>query len=146
MRKILRKDNRPSQGCRPHKHDWQYIRVPMKKPLIFLSALLALSITAIGGGGKEGTKTLGDSHYNPKPQYKAAFDYSSMYVPMSDGVKLAVDVFLPKKLEDGKKVPTVVYFVRYVRTFQLKAFWRGLKDPAFGSVSEEEVKFFNSHG
>jgi len=66
-------------------------------------------------------------------------------VPMGDGVKLAVDVFLPKKLEEGKKVPTVVYFVRYVRTFQLKAFWRGLKKIAFGSVSEEEVKFFRQH-
>jgi len=98
------------------------------------------------GGGKEGDKTLGETHYSPEPQYKANFDYSSQYVPMADGVKLAVDVFLPKKLEEGKKVPTVVYFVRYVRTFQLKAFWRGLKKIAFGSVSEEEVKFFNSHG
>lgn len=118
----------------------------MKNPLLFLTLFLSLSFAAFGGGGKEGNKTLGDSHYNPQPKYKAAFEYYSQYVPMSDGVKLAVDVFLPKNLEEGKKVPTVVYFVRYVRTFQLKAFWRGLKDPAFGSVAEDEVKFLNSHG
>ncbi len=113
--------------------------------LLFLFILFLFS-PAQAGGGKEGDKTLGTTHYSPEPQYKAAFDYYSQYVPMSDGVKLAVDVFLPKKLEEGKKVPTVVYFVRYVRTFQLKNFWRGLKDPAFGSVAEDEVKFFNSHG
>ncbi|MCF8275424.1 MAG: CocE/NonD family hydrolase [Flavobacteriales bacterium] len=106
----------------------------------------SLITSAQAGGGKEGTKTLGESHYSPEPQYKAAFDYRSQYVPMTDGVKLAVDIFLPKDLEEGTKVPTVVYFVRYVRTFQLKAFWRGIKDPAFGSVAEDEVKFFNSHG
>lgn len=118
----------------------------MKPPFILLTLLLSLSFSAIGGGGKDGDKTLGETHYSPEPEYKAAFDYYSQYVPMSDSVKLAVDVFLPKKLEEGKKVPTVVYFVRYVRTFQLKAFWRGIKDPAFGSVAEDEVKFLNSHG
>ena len=119
----------------------------MKNPIILFSiCLLSLSTTAQTGGSKEGGKSLGETFYNPETQYKAAFDYQSQYVPMADGVKLAVDVFLPKKMEEGKKVPTVVYFVRYVRTFQLKAFWRGIKDPAFGSVAEDEVKFFNSHG
>lgn len=118
----------------------------MRNPFILLPLLLSLGLTTAFAGGKDGEKTLGAVHYNAKPEYKAAFDYYSQYVPMSDGVKLAVDVFLPKKLEEGKKVPTVVYFVRYVRTFQLKGFWRGLKDPAFGSVAEDEVKFFNSHG
>lgn len=115
------------------------------RPFFFLVLFFLIS-SAQAGDGKDGDKTLGQTHYSPKPQYKAAFDYYSQYVPMSDGVKLAVDVFLPKKLEEGKKVPTIVYFVRYVRTFQLKNFWRGLKDPAFGSVAEDEVKFLNSHG
>lgn len=114
----------------------------------FLSLLLVLTFTlplTAGGGGGKGTTTLGEVKYAPEAQYKG-FSYYSKYVPMTDSVRLAVDVFLPKKLEEGKKVPTIVYFVRYVRTFQLKAFWRGLKDPAFGSVVEEEVKFFTSHG
>lgn len=118
----------------------------MKKTVSFLTILVSCSLIVSAGGGKEGTKTLGETHYSPEPKYKTAFEYYSEYVPMSDSVPLAVDVFLPKNLEEGKKVPTVVYFVRYVRTFQLKAFWRILKNPAFGSVAEDEVKFFNSHG
>ncbi|MCF8256703.1 MAG: CocE/NonD family hydrolase [Flavobacteriales bacterium] len=117
----------------------------MRTPLlaIILSALFILPVAA--GSGKGGNQTLGTVKYSPEPAYKG-FSYYSQYVPMTDSVRLAVDVFLPKKLEEGKKVPTIVYFVRYVRTFQLKAFWRGIKDPAFGSVAEEEVKFFTSHG
>ncbi len=112
-------------------------------PLLF-SLLLTTPLMAGGGGKGNTSKTLGKD-YSPTPSYKG-FSYNSSYVPMSDSVRLAVDVFLPKQLEEGKQVPTVVYFVRYVRTFQLKAFWRPLKNPAFGSVAEEEVKFLTSHG
>jgi len=117
----------------------------MRTPLISILLSFLFAMPLMAGGGKGGTQTLGSANYSPEPTYKG-FSYYSKYVPMSDSVRLAVDVFLPKKLEDGKKIPTIVYFVRYVRTFQLKAFWRGIKDPAFGSVAEEEVKFFTSHG
>ncbi len=117
----------------------------MRTPLISILLSLLFAMPLMAGGGKGGTQTLGTVKYSPEPSYKG-FSYYSKYVPMTDSVRLAVDVFLPKKLEDGKKIPTIVYFVRYVRTFQLKAFWRGIKDPAFGSVAEEEVKFFTSHG
>jgi uncharacterized protein len=112
-------------------------------PLLF-SLLVSTPLMAGGGGKGSNAKTLGKD-YSPAPSYKG-FSYNSSYVPMADSVRLAVDVFLPKQLEEGKQVPTVVYFVRYVRTFQLKAFWRPLKNPAFGSVAEEEVKFLTSHG
>lgn len=112
-------------------------------PLLF-ALVISTPLTAGGGGKGSNASTLG-ADYSPTPSYKG-FSYNSSYVPMSDSVRLAVDVFLPKQLEEGKQVPTVVYFVRYVRTFQLKAFWRPLKNPAFGSVAEEEVKFLTSHG
>lgn len=111
-----------------------------------LFVLLLAVVPARAGDPKSSPPALGKAAYNPTPHYPAKFDYHSQYVAMSDDVKLAVDVFLPKNLADEKKVPTVVYFVRYVRTFQLKAFWRGLKKIAFGSVSEQEVTFLNSHG
>lgn len=117
----------------------------MKNPFLVLSLVFAFS-TVLAQHRPDPIKTLGAISYDPAPQYKAAFDYYSKYVAMRDSVRLAVDVFLPKKLEAGKKIPTVVYFVRYVRSFRLKAFWRGLKNPVLASVSEEEVKFFNSHG
>ena len=36
------------------------------------------------------------------PEYKG-FDYTSLYLTMRDSVMLATDIFLPKKLEEGKK-------------------------------------------
>jgi uncharacterized protein len=43
----------------------------------------------------------------------------SIYVPASDGVKLAVDIFLPKNLKTGTKLPTLYSATRY---------WRARKD------------------
>jgi hypothetical protein len=40
---------------------------------------------------------------------------TSLYVPMSDGVRLALDVFLPKGLAGGSKLPTIVVSTRYWR-------------------------------
>jgi predicted acyl esterase len=37
------------------------------------------------------------------------FDYHSEYLTMCDGIQLAADVCLPKKLENDKKIPTVLY-------------------------------------
>jgi putative CocE/NonD family hydrolase len=43
----------------------------------------------------------------------------SIYVPAADGVKLALDIFLPKGLAPGAKVPTLFSATRY---------WRGQQD------------------
>jgi putative CocE/NonD family hydrolase len=39
----------------------------------------------------------------------------SQYLTMRDGVKIAVEVWLPPKLEQGDKVPTLIYATRYSR-------------------------------
>lgn len=57
----------------------------------------------------------------PKPyNYKANQEYkkiekTSLYLPMKDGVKLAVNVYLPKGLKEGEKIPTILYQTRYWR-------------------------------
>ena len=78
------------------------------------------------------------------PQYKG-FDYSSLYLTMRDSVKLAVDVFLPKKLKDTQ-VPTIIYLTRYVRSLRAKIPFKWLKHPVLAVVPEEEIKFFTKHG
>ncbi len=80
-----------------------------------------------------------------QPQYKG-YDYTSYYIPMRDSVLLAADVFLPNKLEAGKKIPTIVYLNRYVRSLKAKFPFNILKHPVLTVVSEEEIKFFTSHG
>lgn len=42
---------------------------------------------------------------------------SAVYVTMRDGVKIAVDVLLPKRALLGEKVPTIVLFTRYWRAY-----------------------------
>ncbi len=43
---------------------------------------------------------------------------TSMYMTMRDSVKIAVNVYLPKGLEEGEKIPVIVYQTRY---------WRGAR-------------------
>jgi uncharacterized protein len=59
------------------------------------------------------------------PFYERAMDYKGIremtfYVPMDDGIRLAVNVYLPKKLKKGEKLPTVLYQTRYWRAVGFK--------------------------
>lgn len=74
------------------------------------------------------------------------FKYYSYYVKMRDSIQLAVDVYLPKKLEKGKKVPTILYLTRYVRAVQAKWPFNLIKDPVLTTVSEKEIELFTSYG
>src|SRR5438128_11344499 len=48
------------------------------------------------------------------PQYKGA-TLRSFYLPMSDGVRIAIDIALPEGLTAGAKIPAVVQLTRYWR-------------------------------
>ena len=80
-----------------------------------------------------------------EPVYKG-FTYHSYYVPMRDSILLAVDVFLPKKLEAGKRIPAILYLDRYVRSVEAKSPFNLIKDPILTLVSDKEVGFFTSYG
>jgi len=54
--------------------------------------------------------------YTPTQTYKIGKRHS-VYITMSDSVKIAVDYYLPKGLSPQEKVPTVFYMTRY---------WRGV--------------------
>lgn len=74
------------------------------------------------------------------------FDYHSEYLEMRDGIKLAADIFLPKKLEKDKKIPTVLYLTRYVRSFETKFPFSLLSKTLFGQITKKEIEFFTSYG
>ncbi|MDP8256329.1 MAG: CocE/NonD family hydrolase [Candidatus Alcyoniella australis] len=44
---------------------------------------------------------------------------SSLYLTMRDGVRIAVDVYLPANLEPGEKLPTLLNQTRYLRHLEL---------------------------
>jgi len=57
--------------------------------------------------------------YKSEKQYKK-ISYSSFYLTMRDGNKIAVEVYLPKGLKEGEKIPAIMHQTRYWRSFQLR--------------------------
>ncbi|MHA1131495.1 MAG: CocE/NonD family hydrolase [Candidatus Helarchaeota archaeon] len=54
-----------------------------------------------------------------KPKYKG-YTTTALYIPMRDGVKIALDVHLPKKLAPDQQIPTVLIQTRYWRSYNFK--------------------------
>ena len=50
----------------------------------------------------------------------AKWTYSSVYVGMRDGTRIAVDVYLPKDLPPGERVPAILSQTRYCRSFEYR--------------------------
>ena len=46
--------------------------------------------------------------------------YSSRYLTMRDGVRIAVDLYLPAALRDGEKLPAILQQTRYFRSMELR--------------------------
>jgi putative CocE/NonD family hydrolase len=62
-----------------------------------------------------------------------SYEYSSRYLTMRDGVRIAVDLYLPRTMAPGVKLPTVLLQTRYFRAHRVawpaSAFWPGLLEP-----------------
>lgn len=115
--------------------------------LFSLLLLLALGSFAGGKGTKPAEKVSRPGVYQgySVPEYRN-YTYQSYYVPMQDSTLLAVDVFLPKGLEKGKKIPAIFYPTRYNRSIQAKFPINLFIDPILVIVDQKEVEFFTSHG
>jgi hypothetical protein len=69
---------------------------------------------------------------NQEPEFQEA-QTSSLYVPMRDGVRIAIDVLLPRELRSGQKLPVI---------FKISSFGRAAVD---GSIADED-RFWVKHG
>jgi uncharacterized protein len=56
-----------------------------------------------------------------RPRYKS-FHVQSLYLPMRDGVKIAVDVIRPESTAEEAKFPTILIMARFWRSFALRGF------------------------
>jgi putative CocE/NonD family hydrolase len=59
---------------------------------------------------------------------------SSRYLTMRDGIKIAVDLYLPKKLKAGERVPTILQQTRYYRAYVLHWPFSIFKDATNASI------------
>jgi len=87
----------------------------------------AIALTALLWWGCFDVLAQSDSLFSEvsAPFYERPMDYKdiremTLYVPMDDGERLAVNVYLPKKLKKGEKLPTVLYQTRYWRAVGFK--------------------------
>ena len=61
-----------------------------------------------------------DSTITAQPQPRYSWNRLSQYLTMRDGVKIAVDVYLPDDLEPGQQIPTILHQTRYWRAIQYR--------------------------
>jgi putative CocE/NonD family hydrolase len=66
--------------------------------------------------------------YDAGPQIYKETERRSIYLTMRDGVKIAVDVNLPKGLAEGDKIPAILWQTRYWRSMEFRKGLRWLAD------------------
>lgn len=66
-----------------------------------------------------------DSQHRRRSHTKVAF--SSRYLAMRDGVRIAVNVFVPERSSTAMQLPTIVHQTRYYRSMELRLLLRALR-------------------
>lgn len=74
-----------------------------------------------------------------EPEYRGLIT-RSFYVTMRDGVKIAIDVVLPKNLPPNTKLPALLFQTRYWRAPEIRAPFKWFQK------SSEFLRFFSSYG
>lgn len=74
-----------------------------------------------------------------EPEFKG-FVTRSLYITMRDGVKIAIDVVLPKNLPSETKIPTLMFQTRYWRAVEIRVPFKWFQKP------NEFLRFFTSYG
>jgi len=74
-----------------------------------------------------------------EPEHKGFFT-RSLYVTMRDGVKIAIDVVLPKNLPSNAKIPALMIQTRYWRATEMRVPFKWFQKP------DEFLLFFTSYG
>ena len=64
----------------------------------------------------------------------------SQYVMMRDGVRLAVDVHLPKGLAAGERTATILHLSRYYRSVDIRGLWRPLLGFGIFPITERDIR------
>lgn len=114
-------------------------------PATLALAFLLLALGAACTGGADRARGI-PPPYGRAAEYEGAVR-SSRYVAMRDGVRLAVDVILPRDLPPGARIPALLYQGRYWRSAALRGPARVMHDSVarHGQLGPFKV-FFVEHG
>jgi putative CocE/NonD family hydrolase len=72
--------------------------------------------------------------------------YTSLYLPMRDGVHIAVSVALPGDLKQGEKIPVLIKGTPYWRGAQYTYFGGALAELGLLNFGEPDIAFMNKRG
>jgi uncharacterized protein len=110
-----------------------------------LGLAAALGLGACAGGAVDRARGVPGAY--ERPAEYAGVVRTSRYVVVRDGVRLAVDVLLPRSLPAGTRLPALLYQGRYWRSVSLRGPARLLYDaPARQSQLGPFKAFFVEHG
>jgi hypothetical protein len=70
----------------------------------------------------------------------------ALYVPMRDGVRIAIDVWYPKDLSSGARIPALMQATRYIRATEPGLLAKALLSIGRHSTLPEEVGALNDRG
>lgn len=86
-------------------------------------------------------------NYNPQRTKYRGTIAESVYITMRDGVRLAVEVVLPKNIVPDDKIPALISQTRYWRSMELNAPFKWfLKSDMLNPYTRGFQPFFTSHG
>jgi uncharacterized protein len=123
--------------------------IASQKKLNFSLFLLLFSFSSLSAFGQKKNKTTPTdlALTTPSPyNYTSQKIYTDItiqtyYVEMRDGVKIAVDVYLPKGLKSGTKIPTILHQTRYWRSPELRAPFKWFSDGLLGTMGKAIKEF-----
>ncbi len=95
--------------------------------------------------GNEKISSLGKYQGYNTNNYKKSL-YTSQYIEVKDGTNIAIDCHIPKSTSQQDSFPTLIYFMRYTRQFDLKFPFSLIKPLGFGQVKKKEIDFFTRKG
>ena len=86
--------------------------------LLFLVSLVGCSPHSRDQSPAQSSRSHTVAH--PKHPISHAWERTSQYLTMRDGVKIAIDVYLPEQVKPGSQIPTILHQTRYWRAFQYR--------------------------
>lgn len=105
-----------------------------------------LALVALVGAGA--TIVVGGLLYTMKAPMRTAggaLQHTSLYIPMSDGVRIAADVWLPKDLKAGARVPVLIVGTPYWRGVSLTFIGKAATEVGLLDFGAPDIDYVNAH-
>jgi len=111
-----------------------------------LYALSIVTVAPTAFGSTDASLSHPAPYIQAKDSDNIALTRTSRYVTMRDGVKIAVDVYLPASLDKKRRLPTILHQTRYWRAFDYRWPLSVIKDPLPRGLTGTYAKRFLANG